>query len=45
MASTGLVRGGARVLAQVVLRPGAAATAPYDKQHLDGLEKHLLHPR
>ncbi len=42
--SAGLVRGGTRVLAQVVLRPGAAATAPYDKQHLDGLERTYFTP-
>ena len=36
---TALRRDGARRLSQVVVRPDGTATAPYDKQHLDGLEK------
>jgi predicted amidohydrolase len=36
---TALEREGARRLAQVVVRPDGTTTAPYDKQHLDGLER------
>jgi predicted amidohydrolase len=36
---TSLRRGDARRLSQIVVRPGGEATAPYDKQHLDGLER------
>jgi predicted amidohydrolase len=42
VAGTGLRRGDARRLSQVVVRPDGAATAPYDKQHLDGVEKELF---
>ncbi len=36
---TALRRDGERRLSQIVVRPDGTATAPYDKQHLDGLEK------
>ncbi len=36
---TALSRGAERRLSQVVVRPDGTATAPYDKQHLDGLER------
>ena len=39
---TALRRGGARRLSQIVVRRDGSATAPYDKQHLDGLEKQLF---
>jgi predicted amidohydrolase len=39
---TALERGGSRRLAQVVLRPDGTASTPYDKQHLDGLEKRFF---
>jgi predicted amidohydrolase len=39
---TALQRGQERRLSQVVVRPDGVATAPYDKQHLDGLEKDLF---
>ncbi|KQW49179.1 hypothetical protein ASC77_10835 [Nocardioides sp. Root1257] len=39
---TALRRGGERRLSQVVVRPDGTATAPYDKQHLDGLEKQVF---
>jgi predicted amidohydrolase len=39
---TALIRGDARRLSQVVVRPDGTATAPYDKQHLDGLEKRFF---
>lgn len=42
VAGTALTRGGARRLSQVVVRPDGSATAPYDKQHLDGVEKELF---
>ncbi|GAA4697951.1 carbon-nitrogen hydrolase family protein [Nocardioides conyzicola] len=42
VAGTALRRGEARRLSQVVVRPDGAATAPYDKQHLDGVEKQLF---
>ncbi|MDF1603996.1 carbon-nitrogen hydrolase family protein [Nocardioides sp. YIM 152315] len=42
VAGTALRRGDARRLSQVVLRPDATTTAPYDKQHLDGLEKQFF---
>jgi predicted amidohydrolase len=42
VAGTALRRGGARRLSQIVVRPDGSATAPYDKQHLDGLEKQLF---
>jgi len=42
VAGTALRRGGARRLSQIVVRPDGTATAPYDKQHLDGLEKQLF---
>ena len=41
---TALQRDDRRTLAQVVLRPDGTATAPYDKQFLDGLEKDLFTP-
>ncbi|GAA4375923.1 carbon-nitrogen hydrolase family protein [Nocardioides caricicola] len=37
-----LLRGGERRLSQIVVRPDGTATAPYDKQHLDGLEKDVF---
>jgi predicted amidohydrolase len=42
VAGTSLRRGGAKRLSQIVLRPDGTATAPYDKQHLDGIEKQLF---
>ncbi|MBZ5737544.1 carbon-nitrogen hydrolase family protein [Nocardioides mangrovi] len=39
---TALERDGERRLSQVVVRPDGRTTAPYDKQHLDGLEKSLF---
>ena len=39
---TALRRGGERRLSQVVVRPDGTAAAPYDKQHLDGLEKKVF---
>jgi 5-aminopentanamidase len=36
---TALRRGSERRLAQVVVRPDGGASAPYDKQHLDGVER------
>jgi predicted amidohydrolase len=42
VAGTALSRGDARRLSQVVVRPDGTTTAPYDKQHLDGLEKQLF---
>jgi predicted amidohydrolase len=42
VAGTSLRRGGARRLSQIVVRPDGTATAPYDKQHLDGVEKELF---
>ncbi|HEY0953084.1 carbon-nitrogen hydrolase family protein [Nocardioides sp.] len=36
---TALRRGPERRLSQIVVRPDGGATAPYDKQHLDGLER------
>jgi len=36
---TALRRGSERRLSQIVVRPDGRADAPYDKQHLDGLEK------
>jgi predicted amidohydrolase len=42
VAGTALRRGDARRLSQVVVRPDGSATAPYDKQHLDGVEKQLF---
>jgi 5-aminopentanamidase len=39
---TALVRDGRRRLSQVVVRPDGRTTAPYDKQHLDGVEKELF---
>jgi len=42
VAGTALMRDGARRLSQVVVWPDGTATAPYDKQHLDGLEKQLF---
>lgn len=39
---TALVRDGERRLSQIVVRPDGTATAPYDKQHLDGLEKDVF---
>ncbi|WP_121256880.1 carbon-nitrogen hydrolase family protein [Nocardioides ferulae] len=36
---TALTRDSERRLSQIVVRPGGAALAPYDKQHLDGLER------
>jgi 5-aminopentanamidase len=41
---TALQRGDVRTLAQIVVRPDGTATAPYDKQHLDGLEKRYFTP-
>jgi predicted amidohydrolase len=37
-----LIRGDARRLSQVVVRPDGSTTAPYDKQFLDGLEKRVF---
>ena len=42
VAGTALRRDGERRLSQIVVRPDGSATAPYDKQHLDGLEKELF---
>ncbi|GAB2886446.1 carbon-nitrogen hydrolase family protein [Nocardioides pacificus] len=43
--STALQRtGGHRTLAQLVVRPDGAVTAPYDKQHLDALERDFFVP-
>jgi len=42
VAGTALRRDGERRLSQIVVRPDGTATAPYDKQHLDGLEKDLF---
>ena len=42
VAGTALRRDGERRLSQVVVRPDGTATAPYDKQHLDGLEKEVF---
>jgi predicted amidohydrolase len=42
VAGTALSRGDARRLSQVVVRPDGTTAAPYDKQHLDGLEKQLF---
>ncbi len=42
VAGIALRRGDARRLSQVVVRPDGTATAPYDKQHLDGIEKQLF---
>jgi predicted amidohydrolase len=39
---TALQRGELRTLAQIVVRTDGTATAPYDKQHLDGLEKQFF---
>lgn len=39
VAGTALRRGEARRLSQVVVRPDGTASAPYDKQHLDGIER------
>jgi predicted amidohydrolase len=39
---TALRRDFARRLSQIVVWPDGTATAPYDKQHLDGLEKELF---
>lgn len=39
---TALTRGDRRRLSQVVVRPDGSTTAPYDKQHLDGLEKRVF---
>lgn len=39
VAGTALRRGGHRRLSQVVVRSDGSASAPYDKQFLDGLEK------
>ncbi|WP_028643061.1 carbon-nitrogen hydrolase family protein [Nocardioides sp. URHA0020] len=39
---TALRRGEVRRLSQVVVRPDGTVTAPYDKQHLDGLEKQVF---
>lgn len=39
---TALRRDGERRLSQLVVRPDGTATAPYDKQHLDGFEKGLF---
>jgi len=39
---TALLRDGERRLSQIVVRPAGTATAPYDKQHLDGLEKRFF---
>jgi predicted amidohydrolase len=39
---TALLRDGERRLSQVVVRPDGTAAAPYDKQHLDGVEKQLF---
>ncbi|MFC6341939.1 carbon-nitrogen hydrolase family protein, partial [Nocardioides hankookensis] len=39
---TAVRRAGERRLSQVVVRPDGTATTPYDKQHLDGLEKQLF---
>ena len=44
VAGTALRRDGARRLSQIVVRPDGTATAPYDKQHLDGLEKDVFTP-
>jgi len=42
VAGTALRRDGERRLSQIVVRPDGTATAPYDKQYLDGLEKQLF---
>ncbi|MFC7492881.1 MULTISPECIES: carbon-nitrogen hydrolase family protein [unclassified Nocardioides] len=42
VASTALRRGDERRLSQVVVRPDGTTSAPYDKQHLDGVEKELF---
>ena len=42
VAGTALRRGDARRLSQLVVRPDGGVTAPYDKQHLDGVEKQLF---
>jgi len=42
VAGTALRRGTERRLSQVVVRPDGGTTAPYDKQHLDGLEKDVF---
>lgn len=42
VAGTALRRGADRRLSQVVVRPDGDTTAPYDKQHLDGLEKDVF---
>ncbi|MBI2245871.1 MAG: carbon-nitrogen hydrolase family protein [Nocardioides sp.] len=39
---TALRRGAERRLSQIVVRPDGRADAPYDKQHLDGLEKTIF---
>lgn len=39
---TALRRDGERRLSQLVIGPDGTATAPYDKQHLDGFEKDLF---
>ena len=39
---TALQRGAVRRLSQVVVGPDGSTTAPYDKQHLDGLEKRFF---
>jgi 5-aminopentanamidase len=39
---TALRRDGERRLSQLVVRPDGSATAPYDKQHLDGVEKQVF---
>lgn len=42
VAGAAVRRGEARRLSLVVVRPDGSTTAPYDKQHLDGLEKQLF---
>ena len=39
---TALQRGDLRTLAQIVVRPDGTARAPYDKQHLDSLERRFF---
>ena len=41
---TALQRGDVRTLSQLVVRPDGTVTAPYDKQHLDGVERSLFTP-
>lgn len=44
VASTALDRGARRTLSSVVVRPDGRTDAPYDKQHLDGLERDHFTP-